>query len=365
MGNKAKQSMVGSMVETNNGEVKTKFNKSNQNNITKVTKKVPGKKKQPSKEAIRRAICTAHEEIENLKLAETSPKTPRETLKRLYDNGCIYIENVSFFVKGFLKDSNETKVTVENVCSTKLLTYHCQVLVEDNPIIVDCIGNIVTCDIEIYPYPDNPDKLSFNIVSDIICENSDWYNGINFCLNLERQFRIDSNMYLSSMLKTSKEFKVRFINTLITDINYVSSVLYGNEHLISNLVFNTLMVSLDVDDRIIYENEMFINKYFYDIIMIYTKVYVSIIKNSLYYYKDLKDEVLKIVGIYTDSPYINQGNITQEFLKICEYFNISNKQAKFYYNLFDLSDKPKYSLDERREIINEMKDLVVDYSYTI
>lgn len=355
--------VLGNLTEINNGKVVTNRNK--QNNITKVTKKIPDKKKQPSKEAIRRAICTAHEEIENLKLSETSPQTPRETLKRLYDNGCIYIENVSFFVKGFLKDSNETMVTVENVCSTKLLTYHCQLVVEDNPGIVDCIGKLVTCDIEIYPYPENPDKLSFNIIGDIICENPNWYVGVGFCLKIDRQFRIDSNMYLSSMLKTSKEFKVRFINTLITDINYMSSVLYGNEHLISNLIFNTLMVSLDVDDRIIYENEAFINKYFYDITMIYTKIYIDVIKNDIKFYSDLKEEVLKIVGIYTDSPYVNKGKITQEFLNTCTYFNISNKQAKFYYNLFDLTDKTSYSLDERREILNGMKDLVVDYSYTI
>ena len=148
-------------------------------------------------------------------------------------------------------------------------------------------------------------------------------------------------------------------------MNYLSKLIYGNEHLISNLILNTLMVSLDVDDRIIYENEIFINKYFYDIIMIYVKIYNDIAKKEIRLYKDLIDEVMLVIGIYTDSPYVNKGIFTEEFLRVSVYLNVSNKQCRFYYGLFDLSDKPKYSLEERQTIIEEMKQLIVDYSFTI
>lgn len=353
-----KQSII-SVVETNNGKVVTNRNK--QNNIKKVYKKIPDKKPKDN-----RALITAHSGIENLRLRETTPKTPRETLKKLWDKGIKYIEEVSFYVKGYLEDSDNKMVTVENVCSTKLLTYHCNLIVKDNPDIINYFGKVVTFDIEIYPYPENPDKFSFNIIGEpIYYEVPEYYNSVFFNPQIERQFVYDTNQYISSMVKASKEFKIRYINDIITEMNYLSKLIYGNEHLISNLILNTLMVSLDVDDRIIYENEIFINKYFYDIIMIYVKIYLDIAKKNIRLYKDLIDEVMLVIGIYTDSPYIHKGEFTAEFLRVSVYLNISNKQCRFYYGLFDLSDKPKYSLEERQTIIEEMKQLIVDYSYII
>lgn len=339
----------------NNKQVKSN------NHVTKVYKKISEKKPKDN-----RALITAHSGIENLRLRETSPKTPRETLKKLWDKGIKYIEEVSFYVKGYLEGSDEKMVTVENVCSTKLLTYHCNLIVENNPDIINYFGKVVTFDIEIYPYPENPDKFSFNIIGEpIYYETPEWYNSIFFNPQIERQFVCDTNQYISSMVKASKEFKIRYINDIITEMNYLSKLIYGNEHLISNLILNTLMVSLDVDDRIIYENEIFINKYFYDIIMIYVKIYLDIAKKNIRIYKDLIDEVMLVIGIYTDSPYIHKGKFTEEFLRVSVYLNVSNKQCRFYYGLFDLSDKPEYSLEERHAIIEEMKQLIVDYSFTI
>ena len=352
---------------TVNGNVVNKQN--NQNNInkdkiinTKVIK-VPSKKHNKKD---KRVLFTAHAGIENLRLRETSPKTPREVLKKLWDKGVREIENVSFFVKGYLEDSDNRMVTVENVCSSKLLTYHCNLIVDDNPDIVNYIGKVVMFDIELYQYPNNPDKLSFNIIGEPkYCESPDYYSNSIFELNIERRFTFDNNEYISSMLKASSEYKIRYINSIITDMNYISDVLFWNEHLISNLILNSLMVSLDIDDRIIYENDMFINKYFYDIIMIYVKIYNDIFDKELRSYVELKDHILTIVGIYTDSPYINSGRITEEFLRMCVYLNITNKQARFYYGLFDLKDKPSYSYDDRVDIIEEMKQLIIDYSYTV
>lgn len=350
------------------GNVINKQNKQNNvdksKQINKVVKKTSKKKKKSKND---RSIGTAHEGIENLQLAETSPQTPRETLKSLYDKNITEIENVTFFVKGYLPDSGNKMVTVENVCSTKLLTYHCQIIVKDNPIIVDYIGKLVTFDIEIYPYPDNPDKLSFNLIGDPIdYEVFNSPNNIRFNLNLNNNYDPNIvNEYLSAMLKASKEFKTKLLNNIITDINYISNVLYGNEHIISNLILNTLLVSLDVDDRTIYENETFIDKYIYDILMIYVKIFVDLSSNKIRKYVDLKDYVLTIVGIYTNSPYINRGEITNEFLRMCLYLNISNKQAKFFYGLFELNDKPKYTDEERRDIIQDMRELVVSYRFTI
>ena len=361
MKNNSKQNMIGNIVETNNGDVKTNFNKSNQNNITKVIKKAPEKKIKDN-----RVLFTAHSGIENLRLRETTPKTPRETLKKLWDKWIKRIENVAFFVKGYLEDSDNKMITVENVCSSKLLTYHCNLIVDNNPIIIKFIGMVVVFDIELYQYPNNHDKLSFNVIGEPkYYESYDYYSTLIFNLNIDRQFTFDNNVYISSMLKASKEYKIKYINSIITDINYLSDNLFWNEHLISNLILNTLMVSLDVDDRIIYEDDAFINKYFYDIIMIYVKIFNDVYNKEIRLYKDLKDLVLTIIGIYTDSPYINKGKITEEFLRMCIYLNITNKQARFYYGLFDLKNKSKYSYEDRVNVIEEMKQLIIDYSFTI
>ena len=152
-----------------NGNRNTQQNKQNNvdksKQIKKVVKKTSKKKKKSEND---KYVLMAHEGMDILALSETTPQTPRESLKHLYNMGIREIENVTFFVKGYLPSSENTKVTVENVCSTKLLTYHCQIVVEDNPIIVNYIGETVTFDIEIYPYPDNEDKFSFNLIGEPI-----------------------------------------------------------------------------------------------------------------------------------------------------------------------------------------------------
>lgn len=354
------------MVETNNGEFKAKVNKSNQNNINKITKssKKRNKVKNQNKKAPTYKLL-AHKGINVLQLAETSPNTPRESFKALYNKKMTNIDNVTFFVKGYLPNYDEKYVVVENICSTKLLSWHCNIIVEDNPQIVNYIGKLITANIEIYPYPNNPDKFSFKLIGEpSYVESNEWYKMTNFSIDLLPNQVSNANDYINNIIISSIEYKTRFINDVVSTLEYVSETYYGNQNIIPNLFLNTLLLSTDVDKKIL-SNEKFINEYIFDILAITISILTEISNNKIKRYSDLEDCVMRIIGIYTNSPYINKGEFTPEFLMSCFHFKVSMNQVKFYYNIHDVTDKPTMSEEERIIFIDKMKQNIVDYSTTI
>lgn len=368
MGNVNNKKVMGSISDIVNGNVNNKFNKSNQNNIEKnkeinnITKIIKSTKRNP-KDSYK---ISAHEGINELKLLETTPSTPRETFKSIYDKGETILNNVTFYVKGFLPNYNNKYVTVENICWTKLLSWHCNIMIENNPNIIKYIGRIITCDIEIYPYPDNPNKFSFNIIGDpSYAEDIEYYNMISYKLKIDDYYNPAPNEFINNLLKMNIDYRLNYVNDIVAYLEDLSSLLYNNQSVILNLFLNTLFMSTDLDRKVL-SDSAFVNKYFYDVMMILVKIIHSISDKKIRWYNDLVIEILTIIGVYTNSPFINDFKLNEEFRNSCKYLNVSVNQAKFYYNnLIKPIYKPIEIIEDKRSYIMDMKQNIINWCMTV
>lgn len=358
--------VLGQFMVENHGTMTNKQNKQNNiNKVTKTSKKRNKVKKQIKEQKAPTYKLLAHKGINVLQLAETCPNTPRESFKALYNKKITNIENVTFFVKGFLPGYDNKYVVVENICSTKLLSWHCNIIVDDNPQIVNYIGKLITSNIEIYPYPTNPEKFSFKLIGEpSYIESDEWYKMTQFSIEMLPCQVADVNDYINKIIMSSIDYKMKFINDVISTLEYVSETYYGNQNIVPNLFLNTLLLSTDVDKKIL-NNEKFINEYIFDILAMSIYILIEISNKQIKRYSDLEDCVMRTVGIYTNSPYINKGEFTPEYLMSCFHFKLSMNQVKFYFNIHNTSNKPIVSEEERIKIINKMKQNIVDYSKTI
>lgn len=306
---------------------------------------------------------SAHEGIKSLALLETSAITPRETLKGMWDKGHRVLPNVTFFVKGYLPDHDNKYVTVENICWSCLLSWHCNIIIEDNPDIVNYIGKLITCNIEIYPYPDNPDKFAFNILGEPeYVESDEYYSMVSNTMNVPEFYVEDVNKFINGIIGFDINRKLKYVNEVVANLEGFSTVLYNNESVIINLVLNTLFMSTDIDRKVLSDG-LFINNYFYDIMMILVKLLDSLVEKQIKYYTDLMDEVLYIIGIYTNSPMLNNYRFTEEFVASCMLFKVSTKQANFYYKhlIKHMYDPMTVIEDVRISMIEDMKQLVINW----
>lgn len=378
--------MSSNVVETNNGEIKTKINKSNQNNINKTkninsTNKVVKSSKNKKKDKVKKQEIpfeekfkpeykiTAHDGIESLSLAQTTPRTPRDIMKSFYNKGISEFKDVKFFVKGYLPNSDNKMITVINVnTSSSLLSNHCNIKVKDNPELVNSIGKLVIADIKIYPYGDN-DKFSFDIIEIIDVETPEWYQGIDYNIKLENILIYDTielNERINSLINATDSYKIRVFNDIVRLLESMGEWFYDNPPLIINQILDTLFMSTGVDKTTLTDSN-FVDKYFYDLIMVFVRVAIKISETKTRMFINIIHIIDLTVDVYLNTPAMNEGKYTDDYKNACRYLNISDKQARFYnmikndkfYKINDIEP------DFRKKFIEEMRKDVLRYCVTV
>lgn len=363
------------IAEVNGNENKLVNNRNKQNNIdknkeinntTKVIKTTKNKKsKIPFEEKFKPEYkLSAHEGIESLQLSQTTPRTPREAMDNLYKQGIKNIEKVTMFVKGYLPNSNQSMVVVTNVNGVNLLANHCNIKVKNNPDIVNYFGKLIQCNIELYPYSDCDGKYSFNITEVLEVEDKHWYEGVTFNLNLEKIPYMDNkelNSKLNNLLKSSESYKLKVLNEVINLLDHASQALYGNGNLLTNYVLDVLFMSTNVDKSSLTDNE-FLNKYYYDIIMNLVNAVVIVFNAQDKRYFVVSNVLFLSIATYLNSPSVNDGIITNEFISACEYLNVSLKHAKYFYMINRYLFGIEYSTPEfRTNFINKLRENVLSF----
>ena len=356
-----------------------KFNKSNQNIIEKENKiiKADKNKKKDKNSKSKKSfeekfkpeyILTAHEGIASLQLAQTTPRTPREALSTLYKQGLKELNNVSMYVKGYLPNSNNSMVVVTNINTTKLLSNHCNIVVKNNPDIVNYFGKLIKCNIELYPYSDNVGKYSFNIIEVLEVENKEYYNYIHTNLELPPVPFLDTNdvnTRIDNLLKSSETYKLKVLNELITSLEYISEILYNNTGLIINYVLDTLFMSTNVD-RLSLSDMNFVNKYFYDIIMILVNSLLIVYNTKDRSFVNISKLLFISISTYLNSPSVNNGVLTNEFKLVCKYLNISIKHARYFQMINpDLYSIEYSTIEFRTKFIDTLRRNVLSFCETI
>lgn len=370
---------LGQLVETNNGNMINKQNKQNnikKNNEIKVIKTDKNKKndkKSRSKKSFEEKfkpeyILTAHEGIASLQLAQTTPRTPREAMAILYKQGLKELNNVSMYVKGYLPDSDNSMVVVTNVNTTKLLSNHCNIVVKNNPDIVNYFGKLIKCNIELYPYSDNVGKYSFNIIEVLEVEDKECYENINTKLDLPTVPFLntdDVNTRIDNLLRSSETYKMKVLNELVSSLEYISEILYGNTGLIINYVLDTLFMSTNVD-RLSLSDTNFVNKYFYDITMNLVNSLLIVYNTNDKTFTNISKLLFISIATYLNSPSVNNGVLTNEFKLVCKYFNISVKHARYFQMINpDLYSIEYSTIEFRTKFIDILRRNVLSFCETI
>jgi hypothetical protein len=159
---------------------------------------------------------------------------------------------------------------------------------------------------------------------------------------------------------------LKYVDDIVAHLEALSELYYNNQSVILNLVLNTLFMSTDIDRKIL-SDSLFINKYFYDVMMILTKLIDKIVVDNVKEYTKLIETVLYVIGLYTDSPYINNYKNTQEFVATRNYLNVSSKQANFYYSFLIKSVYEPANIDVqyRKKELQRMKQMVIDWCMSV